>query len=88
MKKRLSKVVAVVLTCAMVLPLTACNGIGLGAQIQSDDLMKDIQKNTETNIEDDSCGELPPNPEFAVADFSVQLFQESMEEGKNTLILQ
>lgn len=87
MKKWLSKLIAVVLVCAMVLPLTACNGIGSSAQIQSDDLMQDIEKNTETNVDDTTCGNgVANNPEDAVANFSVRLFQKSMEEGKNTLI--
>ena len=70
MKKR----IALLLAFALVLGLTACGGAN------ADDLMKDVPAKAVDVLPDMDAGAA------AAADFGVKLFQNSMEEGENTLI--
>ncbi|MBQ8624909.1 MAG: serpin family protein [Agathobacter sp.] len=85
MKKKLySKLMAYVLTCLMILPLAACGGAGSGSgKIKSNNLMNDIS-GSEIVIDN----EYSPTEyeQQKMTDFAVRLFQNSIEEGKNTSI--
>ncbi len=71
MKKR----IALLLAFALVLGLTACGGAN-----NADDLMKGVPAKSVDVLPDMDAGAA------AAADFGVKLFQNSMEEGENTLI--
>ena len=101
MKKISTKLLSIVLVAVMLCSLTACNGAGgqsAGAKkdteseqatISATNLMKDIEKDVSINpeINDEICGNgVPNNPEGAVASFAIKLFQQSIQEGENTLI--
>ena len=70
----MKKLIALLLVFAMALGMTACS------QGSSEDLMKDVPAKAVDVLPDMDAGAA------AAADFGVQLFKTSMEEGKNTLI--
>ena len=70
----MKKLIALVLVFTMTLCMTACS------QGSSTDLMKDVPAKAVDVLPDMDAGAA------AAADFGVRLFQNSMEEGKNTLI--
>lgn len=67
--------VSLLLVCAMVVNLAGC-----AAQIQAEDLMKDITPEEVTGLED------PASQNAQVADFAIRLFRASEKSGENTLI--
>lgn len=90
MKKKLySKLMAYVLICLMVLPLAACDSIECTDKdsgyvtIQAKDLMSSI---TDSDIVIDNEYSPTQEQQQKITDFAVRLFQNSIEEGKNTLI--
>ena len=70
----MKRLIALLLVLAMALVMTACS------QISTNDLMKDVPAKAVDVLPDMDAGAA------AAADFGVRLFQNSMEEGKNTLI--
>ena len=70
----MKRLLALLLVFAMALGLTACS------QVSANDLMKDVPAKAVDVLPDMDAGAA------AAADFGVQLFKTSMEEGKNTLI--
>ena len=70
----MKKLIALLLVLAMALGMTACS------QVSANDLMKDVPAKAVDVLPDMDAGAA------AAADFGVQLFKTSMEEGKNTLI--
>ena len=70
----MKRLIALLLVLAMSLSLTACS------LVNADDLMKDVPAKSVDVLPDMDAGAA------AAADFGVRLFQNSMEEGKNTLI--
>ena len=70
----MKKLIALVLVFTMTLCMTACS------QANANDLMKDVPAKAVDVLPDMDAGAA------AAADFGVRLFQNSMEEGKNTLI--
>jgi len=70
----MKKLIAILLTLGLVLSVSACS------PTKSDDLMKDVPAKSVDVLPDMDAGAA------AAADFGVRLFQNSMEEGKNTLI--
>ena len=70
----MKRLIALLLVFAFSLGLTACS------QVSSNDLMKNVPAKAVDVLPDMDTGAA------AAADFGVRLFQNSMEEGKNTLI--
>ena len=70
----MKRLIALLLVFAMALGLTACS------QVSANDLMKNVPAKAVDVLPDMDAGSA------AAADFGVNLFQTSMEEGKNTLI--
>lgn len=84
MKKRLfTKLLAFALAGSMILPLTACGGVGENMKAQ--DLMKGIEKD---NTQPGTSGgeEVSETIQTAVTDFSIRLFQNCLDKEKNTLV--
>ena len=69
----MKKLIALLLVLAMALGMIACS------QVSANDLMKDVPAKAVDVLPDMDAG-------AAAADFGVRLFQNSMAEGKNTLI--
>ena len=70
----MKRLIAILLVLAMALGMTACS------QVSANDLMKDVPAKAVDVLPDMDAGAA------AAADFGVQLFKTSMEEGENTLI--
>ena len=70
----MKRIIALMLVLAFSLGLTACS------QVSANDLMKNVPAKAVDVLPDMDTGAA------AAADFGVRLFQNSMEEGKNTLI--
>ena len=70
----MKKVLSLIVVLALVLSITGCS------QSDADDLMKGVPAKAVDVLPDMDAGAA------AAADFGVQLFQTSMEDGKNTLI--
>ena len=80
MKKRIP---ALGLCLALALSLVGCGSRACGSEVQTEDLMADMQAEAQpisVEANDAETGAL------AVTEFSVRLFQESEKEGENTLI--
>lgn len=80
MKKRwFVKMIAFSLSFSMLASVAGCS-TKCPAEIQGQEIMKDIKSNDVSGTDDLSANNV------AVTDFAVRLFQASVEEGKNTLI--
>ena len=88
MKRFISSLFVYVLIFTIILPLTACSGEGKGigsgiGKIKSDNLMDSL---ADSEIITDYDYDPTEYEQQKMTDFAVRLFQNSIEEGKNTLI--
>lgn len=93
-RKWLSKMLAFMLVIGMILPLTACNGTVKRAddtkaqqdtKIETDELTRDIKQDPQVSTVSLE-GEQLKTTQTAITNFSVSLFQKSIEKDKNVLI--
>ena len=80
MKKRIP---ALGLCLALALFLAGCGSRACGNKVLAEDLMADMRADVQPVSVEANDGEVEA---LAVTEFSVRLFQESREEGENTLV--